>query len=49
MVNCKSPWRDDQGLLSEGSACRSGEESEAAQIGFGPAGGLQDAAEGLAG
>jgi len=35
--------------LRERSVCGSGEESEAAQIVFGAAGGLQDTAEGLAG
>jgi len=36
-------------FLRPGSVCESGEEAEAAEIVFGPAGGLQDAAEGLAG
>ena len=35
--------------MSDENVCGSGEESEAAQVVFGPAGGLQDAAEGLAG
>jgi len=34
--------------VRHGSGYRSREESEAAQIGLGPAGGLQDAAEGFA-